>query len=86
MAKLNVTTEKIPVTVEKDVETFHLTLSKEEAKLLCRVLRKVGGHPDHSDRKYSDSIYDALADQFSPSDYEDHLISGSLMILRNEVL
>jgi hypothetical protein len=45
----------------KDIQV-NLTLNENELKLLMTVLGYVGGCPDHSARKYADSIYKAIKD------------------------
>jgi hypothetical protein len=61
------------VEVEKEEEVVQLTLSKEEAKALHMLLRKVGGCPDTSLRKYTEAIESSLEPvvPFVPIDKSD---------------
>jgi hypothetical protein len=55
MAKASVEYREIQV-----IDLVNLTLNENELKLLMTVLGYVGGSPDESPRKYSDSIYRAI--------------------------
>lgn len=50
------------VETTKKVETFTLTLSREEAMVVKAVMDHVAGSSTKSARKHSDAIYDALED------------------------
>lgn len=62
MAKFEVVTAKVKklVEVETTEEQLHLTLSKDEVAALWVVLRRIGGSPTKSMRKYTDNVYRAI--------------------------
>ena len=53
-------TVKTQTMVPKDITEVHLMLSMEEAQTLLEVSRNIGGHPEHSRRRYMDNIYHEL--------------------------
>ena len=59
--------------VKKDVVTYEdrpsgvmLSLTRDEAETLALVLRKIGGHPQASRRKFTDTIDRALMGAIGP--------------------
>lgn len=44
----------------KNIPTYVLTLSNDEAKALSEVIARIGGSPEKSQRKHIDSIAEAL--------------------------
>ena len=43
-----------------EVKNYVLSLSEQEAGALLDILANVGGDPEYSNRKYVDSMYEAL--------------------------
>lgn len=62
-----------------------LTLSPEEAATLHRILRNVGGSPDHTPRRYSDAILEVLEPTIPPILPEGEGYSGSFMFERGTI-
>lgn len=62
MAKASVTTRKVSVTVEKEIEEIHLVLSRSQAESLGALTGIVGGCSFSSRRKHIDQIRKALSD------------------------
>lgn len=62
MATAKIETKEVSVitTTTKEVQVLTLELSVEEVKAIYTILRKIGGSPDTSARKYIDSVYAAL--------------------------
>jgi hypothetical protein len=51
---------KVSVNLVKVIKSVHIELSSEEAVALVEVLGKVGGDPDTSYRRHTQSVYDEL--------------------------
>lgn len=45
-----------------DKRPLTITFTVEEQDVLFAVMRLIGGHPDHSDRKHTDELHDILLD------------------------
>lgn len=46
-----------------EIESVTMTFDRNELRLLCTVLNRVGGSPENSPRKYANQIVDALGAQ-----------------------
>lgn len=69
---------------------YELVLTEVEAATLHTILRRVGGIPTHSPRKFSEAILDALVVAGAPRLYDtdetEILVSGSIRFEYNDAI
>lgn len=65
MAKVTMSKETVEKVVKVEQKVYTLTLSLEELEAVGVVLARVGGSPDTTRRKHTQSVFDAMFEQVS---------------------